>query len=87
MLSTFSEMFWSDAYTGSVMKANMDGSIRRTLVDNLQQPEGVTIDIKDKRSVALCFVVYKSCGGGFTMHVHSDQVSQLSIWGGFTIDI
>ena len=59
------------------MKANMDGSIRRTLVDNLQQPEGVTIDIKDKRSVALCFVVLQILWWG----IHN----ACAFWPGFTI--
>ena len=44
-------MFWADAYSGAVMKANMDGSHRRTLVDNLDNPEGVTVDVKDDRWV------------------------------------
>ena len=44
-------MFWADANTGSVMKAKMDGSNRLTLVDNLNNPEGVTVDVKDDRLV------------------------------------
>ena len=53
-------MFWSDAYSGSVMKANMDGSHRRTLVDNLDNPEGVTVDVKDDRLV--CTVNFLTTG-------------------------
>ena len=45
-------MFWADANTGSVMKAKMDGSNRLTLVDNLNNPEGVTVDVKDDRLVS-----------------------------------
>ena len=38
----------------------MDGSHRRTLVDNLDNPEGVTVDVKDDRLV--CTVNFLTTG-------------------------